>query len=351
MSSPLTSGSAHSQYFAWMALSASIFSTAASVLMLWLIIKVNHWSGHVVLITTMTIFQTIYDVSFYSAVVDVHVPAISITSNVAQIIGGISSSLMSNVIAAVAYYVILYRRSFPIFRFFPHILGLTLSLACLDALLFLLSVTLKGFETLADVSVLGIYYYGRLLSIGMNFFLAILTLAQARRSSHNNEESKTHCQRMIQQLSFRLFFYPIIQAISRSGCAWYEMQYGYSFSSGRGYNFSPEHTSSWAFAAQCTMAISMPIASVGYLIVFLNMQPKALRVLKHALCWPRSPSEEVIPLLEENGDEEDDTFDDSCSLSQRSLWGVNEDEESFRARSLTSIASCTDSHQMKMRDE
>ena len=89
--------------------------------------------------------------------------------------------------------------------------------------------------------------------------------------------SRTKSEIAISTLSMRLFYYPIIQAIGRSGCAWYEMTYKYNFDPDSGFNFNPERTTDTQFAAQCLMVISTPLISIGYLCIFLIMQPDAMR--------------------------------------------------------------------------
>jgi hypothetical protein len=315
MGSPLVSGSRHSRLFAILALSATIISTSASLIMLWLIIKMKKWNGHLLLITTMTAFQTLYDISFYSAMVDVHNVYVTVSSNVAQIVGGMASAFLSNVIAGLAFYVILYRQSFPIFKAYPYILVFVLLVTGVAALLFLLSVTVEDKEYLADISVLYVYFYARLVSIGINFVFALLTMLQIRRT-RSGKETMSHVEKVINRLSLRLFYYPIVQAISRSGCAWYEMRYGYNFDPNSGYNFSPEHTSNFAFAAQCTMALSMPVASIGYLIIFLIMQPKAFYSFVHILDKP--PTQDLSVLLLNGGErtesDTDSDYEDAVSM-------------------------------------
>lgn len=326
MGNPLTTGTEHSRAFAILALLATLVSTLASVIMLGLIGKMGRWNGHLLLITTMTMFQTLYDISFYSAVIDVNNKYITIPSNVAQIIGGIGSSLTSNIVAGIAFYVIYYRKSFPIFQYYKILLLVVCLTALCDASLFVLSVSVKRFEYLADVSILGFYYYTRLSSIFINFAFALLTMVQIRRTN-SRRSNISFSEQDINRLSFRLFYYPLVQAISRSGAAWYERQYGYNFSPDNGYNFSPEHTSNWAFAAQCTMAVSMPVASVGYLVIFLVMQPRAFETLVGLFGWAKLPTPLTVGLL--SGDysmseyvaEESETID-SEDESRRSMVSV-----------------------------
>ncbi|RYG65886.1 hypothetical protein EON64_10985, partial [archaeon] len=278
MRDPFTSGSEHSRTFAGLTLVSTIVSTGASLLMLFLIRRMRIWNGHILLLATMTVFQTLYDITFFTGVVNMDNVYLAVASNVGQLMGGMASSFFSNIIGAIALYVIVYRHSFPIFRYFPSMLGFVVVTGTIDCVLFLLSVTVNHLDYLAGVAVLGLYYYAKVFSIVVNFVFALLTTLHVQRTS-SRKATVSHSEQALQILSRRLFYYPIVQAVSRSGCAWYEVQYGYEFSPGTGMNFSPEHTSNWKFAAQCFMALSMPIASLGYLAIFLVMQPRAYATL------------------------------------------------------------------------
>lgn len=62
-------------------------------------------------------------------------------------------------------------------------------------------------------------------------------------------------------------FYPVIQAISRSGYAWYELQYGATIDVD---NPSPDQ-----FASLIFLTIVTPFVSIGYMVIFIVMQPDA----------------------------------------------------------------------------
>eukprot|EP01031_Cornospumella_fuschlensis_P026688 gene26688-32249_t len=289
MRDPFTTGSEHSQAFAALALFATIISSAASILMLYLVRRMKIWNGHILLVTTMTVFQTLYDVTFFTGVVNMDNVYLAVISNLGQLMGGMASSFFSNIIGAIALYVMVYRHSFPIFQYYPVMLGFVLVTGTIDCVLFLLSVTVNHLEYLAGVAVLGLYYYAKVFSIVVNFVFALLTTLHVQRTA-SRKARISHSEQALQILSRRLFYYPIVQAVSRSGCAWYEVKYGYEFSPSTGMNFSPEHTSDWKFAAQCLMALSMPIASLGYLAIFLVMQPRAYATLRALVRGDELPS-------------------------------------------------------------
>jgi hypothetical protein len=268
-------GNSHQLAFAGLALAATVVGSIASIIMLMLIRNMGTWNGHLLLITTMTIFQLIYDFSFFTGVVDTGVGVLTIVSNITQLFSGILSSLVSNWVAWVAFYVIYYKCKFEIFRYYPRMVLLATVPACFVVTLFCLAVAETSNDEYIRIALL-LYNFVKICSIFINCVLIAWTAVLIRRMrSGSVSRSRSAAETSINELVIRLFYYPLVQILSRSGCAWYEMQYGYNFSPSEGMNFDPTHTSTVQFIAQCLMTLSMPIASVGYLVIFLRMHPKA----------------------------------------------------------------------------
>ena len=82
------------------------------------------------------------------------------------------------------------------------------------------------------------------------------------RTGQNSKQMILMCS-----LVGKMQYYPIVQAVSRSGIAVYEITYGT--------DFNPEEPSPGQFACQIFYTVATPVASVGYLVIFLNSQPKA----------------------------------------------------------------------------
>lgn len=75
----------------------------------------------------------------------------------------------------------------------------------------------------------------------------------------------------------RLKFYPLVQAVSRIPACFYEFIYGYEF------GYYQMHTTRFNLAVTCYNAAL--IAPVGYIIIFLTMQPKSYRHLKQRIAY------------------------------------------------------------------
>lgn len=272
----MTSLGTHRGTFQAICLLATIIASIASSINLAVLSLLHRqWNAYLSLVTMMTFFQFLYDISFFTGLVNTGVPNLTITSNVVQLFSGLTSSLTSNLVAFIAFYVIYFKRAFNIKKHFVAMMTTVVVVAVIDVVLYIMSqADPNKFGSLTHFSVLKLYYYIKLISIVVNFVLVIWTAFLTRRMN-SRAGSRSKSESSLNALSLRLFFYPIVQLISRSGCAWYEQAYGIDYHRGKGFTFDPPHTSNLQFTAQLAASLTMPIASVGYLIIFLVMQPKA----------------------------------------------------------------------------
>lgn len=266
--------SIHNRVFVALALVATIVSSTCSSSVLIMIKRLNIWNVHLSLIFAMTSFELMYDVFFFSCMVDTGNFGLTVLSNIAVCLGGTTSSLLSNVIALVALYVVYYRQTLDIMPYYFLIIAIAMIPGMIVIIMYMMVLSDAKYQYLVDVGLTGIYYYTRLSSIGINFVCSISTAVTIHRmkSLHN---SRSPAELAINRLSTRMFYYPIVQAIGRSGCAWYEMEYGYNYQPDRTVNLDPPHTSNSQFAVQCWMTICIPLIAIGYLVIFLIMQPDA----------------------------------------------------------------------------
>jgi hypothetical protein len=271
-------GSDHSQAFVSLALIATVVGSGASATVIYLIRKMGTWNLHIALILGMTVFELLYDVSFFTGVANTGSFGLSVASNMAQLQGGLTSSIFSNIIAVIALYVVHVKKTVDALGHLHYIVAAAITPGVVVNIIYLIGVFSGSHHDYADVAVLDIYYYLRLASIVFNFFCSYAT-AVIIHQMRSQSCSKSSSEAAISTLSMRLFYYPIVQAIGRSGCAWYEGSYGYNFDPDGGFNFNPSGTSDTQFAAQCLMVVSTPLISVGYLAIFLIMQPNALKTL------------------------------------------------------------------------
>lgn len=243
-------------------------------------IRLIHWmkverGGHLLLVLTMSYYQLFYDISFPFSTIELGHYIVAAAAFF-QLLCGIGGSVASNWIAFTAWYIITYAEKPDIAGRFHLIVLSTLVVSLPDALLYFFSVVPQEAtnENLEDISIIDYYYYARLASIGVNFVFCIITIYKINLMSSKKAEKSAH-ERAIETLVQRIIYYPIVQSLSRSGLAWYEEVYGI--------NFSPHEATPTQYACIIFFTIVTPLASVGYLVIFLIMQPSAYTLLKSKL--------------------------------------------------------------------
>jgi hypothetical protein len=87
-------------------------------------------------------------------------------------------------------------------------------------------------------------------------------------------------------LSKRLVYYCVIQTITRIGSSWYQLQYGF----GSAADYDATHASLLKSIVYLSEFILNPSAGIGYLIIFLKIQPDAWKELKKLFGWKDSKS-------------------------------------------------------------
>lgn len=281
VSDPFTTGGERGIAYTWLTLIASVIAIICSLIMIILIIEMNQRNGHIFLILFMSCFQLFYDLTYFTSGVNVNYTAL-VVSFVGQVLGGTVSALTSNVIAAISLYVVLYRKSFDVLKYIYIIIGFILVPSITTVFIYLLGV-LGGdrLSYLQDVALSDIYYYIRIVSIIINFVLSFGTVYLIKRLT-KGKAVLSSAETALTTLAIRLMYYPILQAITRIPIAWYEAEYGF--------DFDPTSMSEQQFIAQCFMTVVTPLASCGYLCIFLVMQPKAYETMRAMLRCRKSDS-------------------------------------------------------------
>lgn len=267
-------GTIHNQVFVSLAFIATVISSVSSSTVLILIKRMNVWNQHLSLLFAMASFELMYDVFFFSCMVDTKNFPLTVLSNIAVCLGGTTSSMLSNVIALVALYVVYFRKTIDLMPYYYLIIAIASIPGMIVIIMYMMVLRDAKYSYLVDVGLEGIYYYTRLATIGINVLCCVFTATIVHRMK-SLTNSRSNAEIAINRLSMRMFYYPIVQAIGRSGCAWYEMEYGYNYQLNRTVNLDPPDTSDTQFAVQCWMTICIPLIAVGYLVIFLIMQPDA----------------------------------------------------------------------------
>jgi len=226
----------------------------------------------------MSWYQLIYDMTLFNSAIDVGNYPILYISYLGQFSGGIGSSIMSNWIAFILFYVVIYEKSFDIIRNYSFILLSSVIISIPTVIVYSIGALPEGSNPLyVDIAGSYLYFYTRVISIALNFIM-IGFIVYKNYQVRSKSSTKTPAEIAINTLCRRVMYYPILQTISRSGYAWYESQYGFDFRVSEA-----EHNQS-RYAALMFTAIITPTVSVGYLILFLTIEPNAYDCFKEIFC-------------------------------------------------------------------
>lgn len=288
----------------------------------------KRWNGYLLLVFCMSISQILFDVSYYVFSVLYTQPGnrpLAVLYVVANVLGGLCTSLWANIIAGITCYVVWAMRPFNIHAHFPLlVLATTLpALAFCAAQVYL--ILGRPEDALAmSRSLSWAYYWTRLASIAFNFLLCALcagaagglggccslraceemlyactclccrprgkeSLAWRDRAASLEAQAQggaqATAQASIRTVAQTMLLYPLVQTVTRVGAAWYESAYGFSAP-------APDQLSSLGAgqaAAAVAYAVLTPSAGTGYFLVYLAMQPASRERLqgwlRNAVRW------------------------------------------------------------------
>ncbi len=251
------------------ALLFAFISLVSTVVTLVLIFDMKRWNAYMLLIFNLTFCQFFYDLAFFFL--------ITYTQRASQLalaflttFGGVSVTLWTNVISFILCSIVLNLQSFNVYGyfkiFFIAIMVPSLALAVLNIIFY---------DPSFEHSILtNFYYWLRIGSIVFNIAVHALISVKLSRMGFDKNSRK---QDPVRVLASRLKYYPIVQIVTRVGAAWYEAAYGYNTESFDN-NMNATQKTSFLLYAVC-----VPSAGLGYFLIFLLVQPKALAVLKARL--------------------------------------------------------------------
>jgi len=238
-----------------------------------------------------------------------------------EIIGGIGASFMSNWIAFVLFYVVVYKKSFDVMNNYMYIILSTVIIWIPIVVIYSIGALPEGSNPhLVTFVHLTLYYYARLVSIALNFIM-IGFIVYKNYQVRSKNATKTPAEIAINTLCRRVMYYPILQTISRSGYAWYEFQYGFDFRVTEAQH-DPER-----YGLLIYSAIIAPTVSISYLILFLYIEPHAYKIFKKIFCGIDTPEKK-------EEDHDDDDYKSTTSRMDESNRASNQSEIDILERRL-----------------
>jgi hypothetical protein len=252
-------------------------SMVCSILTLVLLKKMNRWNGYHIIIGNMTFSQLLYDVNYMLGIVPGNISCH--IWRFLDVYGGLSCTLWSNILGFCVLYVAIRIKSAEIARRFWYFFALASGFPLVVAFLLLACDTIymdggtsqqhcKYRATETAEAIAETYYWTRILSICVNLLIYILISIKVRSLVSVTKGGEGIDA--LSELASRMKYYPLMQAISRSGAAWDE--FGTAGSSGY-------------FPSGLMRSICSPISGIGYFLIFVVMQPGMVEYLTSIMMY------------------------------------------------------------------
>ena len=261
-------------------------STVCTLLTLFLLWDIGRWTGFAGLVCALTVSQLIYDIGFFvkpAASTGSDANAIAFSFYVLQMSGGLGTTLLTNVISAVVLLIAVRMRSYNVKANFYSICIFVALLSALPALMAGLGAAgFFGPSSMTIFNALVFYYYAiaRVLSILFNFACYIVLAVKLRRMgwSFNLQDAAKNgvAVHPVCALSSRMIYYPVVQVLTRLPAAWLEFAYDMQMGDDDAAWVQITNTPGYK-VANGLYSVTGPSAGIGFLIIFLIMQPTAFR--------------------------------------------------------------------------
>lgn len=270
----------------WVAFGIATVSLLCSLFTLMLIKRVGQWNGYHMIIFSLTLAQILYDINYMLGVL----PG-SAACNAWQfldVVGGLSTTLWSNVLGGCVLHVAIRIKSANIEKRYPLFFVLAalfpLCVALLQVILGVITFdkdddSCEYAGSTEGFIARGLYYWTRILSIVVNVIIYISITVKINRMTDTWNGKKYDA---LTELAARMKYYPLFQALSRSGAAWDE----FNRAGDSGY-----------FPSSLMRSICSPSSGIWYFMIFVLMQPgmreHVMQVVKGMLCCCFACKEDV----------------------------------------------------------
>lgn len=245
---------------------SSFLAAMCSAIVVFLAVKLGRtmkYTAHLQMIFVMSVFQLLYDLTFFSTVYYFGSEIYIDFSNSAQRLLGCASTMYTNYIAFVACYSLARRTFINVNAYLSWMLVVSL----IPGIVFVVTYQISDLQAQSSNG----YVAFRLASIALNFLMCTWSGVIVYRIRSNGSVATAE-DKALSLLALRLMYYPIVQIFARGVISWYEFVYGFSF--------DYTHCSKSVCTALLVAIAFNPCASYGYLGIFLVMQPRAYSILR-----------------------------------------------------------------------
>jgi heme exporter protein D len=105
----------HDRFVMWIAVGVAVLSLIAAVITLTLIKKLNKWNGYLLLVASLTVSQSIYDISFL-LLPFYNIGSVKRTYYFLSTVGGLTATIWSNVLVLLIFEIVLSLRSVDVMK-------------------------------------------------------------------------------------------------------------------------------------------------------------------------------------------------------------------------------------------
>lgn len=256
----------------WLSFSLGSISFLSSLCVVYLIVAMKKWNGYIILVLSMTLCQLLYDIANLLVMASGASYVMCQLQAFLVMFGGLSVTLWSNILSLLVFYIVSTIKTPNIFDLYTRIVSVACGPTFILALVGLFGKAYGHYNNYwctwnhnNDISknLQQTYYWGRTVSILFNFTIYVLIAKQVARINKGCQNSRGATA--LATLAQRMKYYPLIQSLCRLGGALDEWQYNQQYES---FPFALLH------------ALCSPSTGIGYLLIFLIVQPGAWAFLR-----------------------------------------------------------------------
>lgn len=244
-------------------LAVAIFSAMCSFLTLRILYLLNKWNSYVNIITCLTVAQMGYELSILMVPLPHSITTAAFYISIRSVCG-LTVTFITNLISITVLYTVKYMKAINLAKHEKTIAVIIMVPSLIIGITVGVTVHLENFVFFISST---IYYWTRIGSILFNI-VAYITISY----EINQRFSQKGDLDPVNVLATRMKYYPVAQVISRLGVAWYEAVYGH------GYYYSND-MSLQEKTALFLYVSTLPLAGVGYFLIFIHISPGAMA------CW------------------------------------------------------------------
>jgi hypothetical protein len=251
-----------------------------SILTLWIIYRMNRMNGYLKLILTLTISQSLYDISIVLVVC--HWYPIKLFYIALRSMSGLWATFITNILSFVVLYTVWTSQVIDLAKNIRFILPTLFIPAALYGIITPYVIFYCSDYLVHIVS--SVYFWIRVASIIFNIcsyfgMLYKLHLMDSLWLPSPSSSVPKPTQSPLWALAHRFKYYPIVQIITRLPVAIHEYSYGHDY----GY---PADESLRAKISLLAYVFFLPAAGLGFFLVFIAVCPGAFQLLKDDLKYP-----------------------------------------------------------------